>query len=59
MYKLIILDLLDNVLDKSHYLTKPSQELQDKALYDAVKRFNTFVKVKVETVKYIEYSEVA
>lgn len=54
MYKIIITDFENNILDKQHYLKQPTSQDLDKAFFKAVKEFKTFIFVRIETVKYGE-----
>jgi hypothetical protein len=59
MFKIVILDSQDVVLSQEFYLTSPSEVVLNRAFLEAVKRFKMIVKIKVETVKYIDIGQVA
>ena len=56
MYKLITKDLLGNIIDVRHLMRKPTETQLDLYFYEMVGKFETFLIVQIDTIKYAEMS---
>jgi hypothetical protein len=59
MYKIILYDTLDNILDSEFYLTMPTENQVHNALITSMRRFKVEVRARIEVVKYIDLGKVS
>lgn len=59
MYKIVITNLENQILEQEYHLTLPSQETVELAVYEALEKYLALVRVRVEVVKYIDMGKAA
>lgn len=54
MFKIVILDINNNILDKRHFMRQPEESQIQAYWVESLKKHGGLIVIQVEKVKYIE-----